>query len=333
MGSGPAGLAAAVSGASEGLRVVLVESEAPGGQAGTSSRIENYLGFPSASAAPTSPPRVAQARRFGAEILSPVAATRLETENGYHRLTLSNGSVIASQAVILAMGVSYNKLGVPGADRLAGTGLYYGAALSEALSVRDQDVYIIGGGNSAGQAGMYLGKYARSVTLLVRGASLAGSMSRYLIERIEQSENVSVRVNAVVEELHGDGALEAITVADRATGATQRLPTPAVFCFIGAAPRTAWVRDVVQLDELGFIRSGTELIAESGRRPEGWLVPRDPFWLETSVAGIFVAGDVRHFSIKRMATAIGEGSMCISFVHQHLRSPEIAGRPPVPAGP
>jgi thioredoxin reductase (NADPH) len=328
VGSGPAGLAAAVYGASEGLRVVLVEGEAPGGQAGTSSRIENYLGFPvGLSGSDLARRGVAQAKRFGAEILSPVEAVKLESENGYHRLSLSNGTVLASQAMILAMGVSYNKLDIPGADRLAGAGLYYGAALSEALSAKDQDVYIIGGGNSAGQAGLYLAKHARSVTLIVRGNTLAGSMSRYLIERIEQSSNVRFRMNAAVDDLHGNDTLEAITVVDRQTGAREQLPTRAVFCFIGAAPRTGWLNGVVQVDELGFIRSGTELIAENGPRPSGWLMPRDPFWLETSIAGIFVAGDVRHASIKRMASAIGEGSMCISFVHLHLRSPEISGRP------
>jgi thioredoxin reductase (NADPH) len=328
VGSGPAGLAAAVYGASEGLRTIIVEREAPGGQAGTSARIENYLGFPvGLSGSDLARRAVAQARRFGAEILTPVAAVKLESANGYHRLTLSNGATIASQALIIATGVSYNMLAVPGADRFAGAGLYYGAAITEALSVRDQDVYVIGGGNSAGQAALYLGQYAKSVTILVRGNTLVGSMSRYLSERIDQSATVNFRMNAAVAELHGGDVLEEITIVDTVTRETERKPARAVFCFIGAAPMTKWLGDVVQADEQGFILSGTALVTERSERPKGWLVPREPFWLETSVAGIFVVGDVRHQSIKRMASAIGEGSMAISFVHLHLRSPEISGRP------
>jgi thioredoxin reductase (NADPH) len=332
VGTGPAGLAAAVYGASEGLRTVLIEREAPGGQAGTSARIENSLGFPvGLSGSDLARRAVAQARRFGAEILSPMEAVKLESRDGYHRLTLSDGSTLVTQALVIATGVSYRMLDVPGADRLAGAGLFYGAAITEALSVRDQDVLIVGGGNSAGQAAMYLGNYAKSVTLLVRGNSLTGSMSRYLIERIEQAENVHVRANAEIEELHGDTTLEEVSIADRETGAIERVPAKAVFCFIGAAPHTEWLAGTVQLDADGYILSGPALMAEAGKRPAGWLVPRDPAWLETSVAGVFVVGDVRKTSVKRMASAIGEGAMSITFVHQHLRSPEIASRPPVPA--
>ncbi len=333
VGTGPAGLAAAVYGASEGLRTVLIEREAPGGQAGTSARIENYLGFPvGLSGSDLARRAVAQARRFGAEILTPMEAVKLESVNGYNRLTLSDGSVLSSQALIIATGVSYNMLDVPGADRFAGAGLFYGAAITEAISIKDQDVFIIGGGNSAGQAAMYLGRYARSVTLLVRGKALASSMSRYLTERIEQAENVHVVTNAAIRELHGDATLEAITVVDTISGTSERKPTSAVFCFIGAAPHTEWLGGALQLDDQGYIRTGTELIVESGKRPKGWLLPRDPYWLESSVAGIFVVGDVRHQSIKRMASAIGEGSMSITFVHQHLRSSEISSRPALPAG-
>ncbi len=333
VGTGPAGLAAAVYGASEGLRTVLIEREAPGGQAGTSARIENYLGFPvGLSGSDLARRGVAQARRFGAEILAPMEATRLESQNGYHRLTLSNGTVIASQALIVATGVSYRMLDVPGADRLAGAGLFYGAAITEALSVKGQDVLVVGGGNSAGQAALYLGQYAKSVTILVRGNTLVGSMSRYLSERIDQAENVRFRMNAAIQELHGDSALDEVSIVDTASGAVDRVPAKAVFCFIGAAPHTEWLKDVLQLDPYGYILSGPALAVENGKRPAGWLVPRDPAWLETSTAGIFVVGDVRHHSVKRMASAIGEGAMSITFVHQHLRSPEISGRPPPTSG-
>ena len=333
VGTGPAGLAAAVYGASEGLRTVLIEREAPGGQAGTSARIENYLGFPvGLSGSDLARRGVAQARRFGAEILAPMEATRLESQNGYHRLTLSNGTVIASQALIVATGVSYRMLDVPCADRLAGAGLFYGAAITEALSVKGQDVLVVGGGNSAGQAALYLGQYAKSVTILVRGNTLVGSMSRYLSERIDQAENVRFRMNAAIQELHGDSALDEVSIVDTASGAVDRVPAKAVFCFIGAAPHTEWLKDVLQLDPDGYILSGPALTMENGKRPAGWLVPRDPAWLETSTAGIFVVGDVRHHSVKRMASAIGEGAMSITFVHQHLRSPEISGRPPPTSG-
>jgi thioredoxin reductase (NADPH) len=333
VGTGPAGLAAAVYGASEGLRTVLIEREAPGGQAGTSARIENYLGFPvGLSGSDLARRGVAQAKRFGAEILAPMEAVKLESADGYHRVTLSNGSVIASQALIVATGVSYRMLDVPGAQRLAGAGLFYGAAITEALSVKDQDVLVVGGGNSAGQAALYLGQYAKSVTILVRSNTLVGSMSRYLSERINQSANVRFRMNAAIQELHGKDTPEEVSVVDTTTGTVDRVSAKAVFCFIGAAPHTEWLRDVLQLDPDGYILSGPALAVEGGKRPHGWLVPREPAWLETSIAGIFVVGDVRSRSVKRMASAIGEGAMSITFVHQHLRSPEISGRPPPPAG-
>ena len=208
--------------------------------------------------------------------------------------------------------------------------MFYGAAMTEALSVKDQDVVVVGGGNSAGQAAMYLGKYAKSVTILVRGNTLVGSMSRYLIERIEQAENVHFRMNSAIKELHGDSALDGVSVADSTSGDVERLPARAVFCFIGAAPRTEWLAGTVELDEDGYILSGPALATDKSKRPPGWLVPRDPAWLETNIAGVFVVGDVRKTSVKRMASAIGEGAMSITFVHQHLRSPEIATRPPLP---
>ncbi len=331
VGTGPAGLAAAVYGASEGLRTVLIEREAPGGQAGTSARIENYLGFPvGLSGGDLARRAVAQARRFGAEILTPREAVKLESVNGYHTIMLDDGSRLSSQALIIATGVSYNKLDVPGADRFAGMGLFYGAAITEGLAVKDQDVFIVGAGNSAGQAGMYLGQFARSVTLLVRGNTLVGNMSRYLSDRINASDNVRFRFNVSIQEMTGGESLEAIIIRDSETGAVETHPTRAVFCFIGAAPHTGWLKDVLQLDDHGYILSGPTLMAETGKRPSGWLVPRDPFWLESSVAGVFVVGDVRLGSVKRVASAIGEGSMCISFVHMHLRSPEISVRPKRP---
>ena len=331
VGTGPAGLAAAVYGASEGLRTVLIEREAPGGQAGMSSRIENYLGFPvGLSGGDLARRGVAQARRFGAEILAPVEAVKLETANGYHMVTLNDGTKLSSQAVTIATGVSYNRLDVPGADRFAGTGLFYGAAITEAIAVKDQDVYVVGSGNSAGQAAIYLGGFAKSVTILVRGDTLVGHMSRYLSERINTSDNVRFRMNTLVKELYGEESLDGVVVTDAVSGAEDRLSGKAVFCFIGAAPHTEWLKGVLQLDPAGYILSGPSLMTDGGKRPAGWGVPRDPFWLETSVPGIFVVGDVRLNSIKRMASAIGEGSMSVSFVHLHLRSPEIALRPKQP---
>jgi thioredoxin reductase (NADPH) len=328
VGTGPAGLASAVYGASEGLKVLLIEREAPGGQAGTSSSIENYLGFPvGLSGADLARRAVAQARRFGAEILSPMEAIRLETQAGYHVVTLSDGSTVASQALIVATGVSYRLLEVPGADRLAGAGLFYGAAITEALAVKDEDVFVVGAGNSAGQAALYLGRYAHSVTLLVRGKSLADSMSSYLVERIEQAENIDVRAQTSISELHGEQSLEAITLADAATGALERVPARAVFVFIGAAPRTEWLGGAVQLDPQGYILSGPDLERDRRKRVRGWPLTREPYWLETNVPGIFVAGDVRRTSTKRIASAVGEGAMAVTFVHKILAGPAPMDRP------
>jgi thioredoxin reductase (NADPH) len=333
VGAGPAGLAAAVYGASEGLRTLLIEREAPGGQAGTSSSIENYLGFPAGlSGGDLARRAVAQARRFGAEILAPMEAVGFETRDGYHIVKLGNGSKVTTQALLVATGVSYRLLDVPGADRLAGAGLYYGAAITEALTVKGQDVFVVGGGNSAGQGALYLARFARSVTLLVRGASLAETMSQYLVERIQESQNVHVRPRVAVTEVHGEKSLEGVSVRDVGTGAVERLPARAVFVFIGAAPRTAWLGGALQADAGGFVLSGVDLEREGGKRPRGWLADRDPFWLETSVAGVFVAGDLRHHSTKRIASAVGEGAMAVQFVHQHLRGPAPAQRPLPPAG-
>lgn len=313
VGGGPAGLAAAVYGASEGLRTLLVEREAPGGQAGTSSRIENYLGFPSGlSGADLARRAVAQAARFGVEILTPQEATGLRVKDIYRIITLSDGSEVSCHALLIATGVSYRKLDIAGIDRLTGAGVYYGSAITEAMTCRDTDVYIVGGANSAGQGAMYLSKYARSVTILARGETLEADMSQYLIDQIAATPNVHVRTCASVVAVRGEECLESITIADAATGERQTVPAAALFIFIGAQPRTEWVAGIVERDEDGFIK----LCA--GKRPPGWPLERLPYLLETNVPGVFVAGDVREQSMKRIASAVGEGAMAVYFVHQYL---------------
>ncbi|MDQ3929497.1 MAG: FAD-dependent oxidoreductase, partial [Chloroflexota bacterium] len=318
VGAGPAGLAAAVYGASEGLKTLLIDREAAGGQAGTSSRIENYLGFPSGlSGWDLARRAVAQATRFGAEILTPREVEGVRVEDPYRYIRMSGGEEVSCHALLIATGVSYRKLDVPGVERLTGAGVYYGAAQSEALYYKAEDVYIVGGANSAGQAAMQFSKYARSVTMLVRGDSLSKGMSQYLVEQIGATPNIYVLYNSSVAEVHGTNHLEAISVANAATGEVTMLPTGALFIFIGALPRTEWVSDLLQRDAMGFLLTGPDLMKD-GKPPPGWNVRRQPFWLETNVPGIFVAGDVRHRSVKRMATAVGEGSMAVQFVHQYL---------------
>ena len=323
VGAGPAGLAAAVYSASEGLSTLLIESEAPGGQAGMSSRIENYLGFPSGlSGGDLTRRGVAQASRFGAEILTPLETRGVRVRDPYRFVTLADGSEISCHALLIATGVSYRKLDVPGVERLTGAGVYYGAAITEALACRDKDVFIVGAGNSAGQAAMYLSKYASSVTMLVRGGSLAQSMSHYLVSQIESHEKITVSMRSTVAEVKGDTSLEEIAIADVATGDTRTVSAFALFIFIGARPRTDWVADVVERNSAGFILTGPSLV-RGDQRPKGWSLDRAPFLLETSVPGIFAAGDVRQRSVKRIASAVGEGSMAVQFVHQYLgRVPE-----------
>jgi thioredoxin reductase (NADPH) len=318
VGGGPAGLAAGVYGASEGLKTVIVEREAPGGQAGLSSRIENYLGFPSGlSGGDLARRAVAQARRFGAEILAPQEAVRVRREGPYHIITLADGAEISCHAMVIASGVQWRKLDVPGIERLQGAGVYYGAGSTEAISCRDEDVYIVGGANSAGQAAIHFARYARNVVMLVRGRSLAATMSQYLIRDIEQTANIRVECGAEVVAVNGDEKLEAISISCGGSGSVDRVPASSLFVFIGAAPRTDWLDGFVERDERGFILTGAELLRQ-GKRPTGWTVDRDPYLLETSVPGVFAVGDVRHGSVKRVASGVGEGSIAIQFVHAHL---------------
>ncbi len=317
VGGGPAGLAAAVYGASEGLRTVMIEREAPGGQAGMSSRIENYLGFPSGlSGGDLARRAVVQARRFGVEILS-AEATAVRLEGPYRFLKLVDEAEISCHALLVATGVQWRKLEAPGVERLTGAGIYYGAAMTEAMSTRNEDVYVVGGANSAGQAAMYFSKYARRVVMLVRGSSLAASMSQYLINQLKETANIQIEFNSAVVEAHGEGHLEAISVHCTATNEVNKVPANSLFIMIGAAPNTKWLADIVERDERGFILSGPDLMRD-GKRPKGWALDRDPGLLETNVPGIFVVGDVRHGSVKRVASGVGEGSVAISFVHQYL---------------
>jgi len=320
VGGGPSGLAAAVYGASEGLRTLMIENEAPGGQAGTSSRIENYLGFPSGlSGADLARRAMAQAQRFGVEVLTPQEATGLRLEDNYRIVTLGSGAEVSCHALLIATGVSYRKLDdIPGIARLTGAGVYYGAAMTEAMACKDEEVFIVGGANSAGQAAMFFAKYANQVTLLVRADSLGKGMSQYLVDQICSTPNIKVRFHTSVAAVHGEERLESIDLANAKTGEVENLPAKSLFILIGAAPRTGWLEGIVDRDERGFIVAGPDLPHEEGKRPQGWLPERDPFLLETSVPGIFVAGDVRHGSVKRVASGVGEGSIAISFIHQYL---------------
>jgi len=323
IGGGPAALASAVYGASEGLKTLMIEREAPGGQAGSSSRIENYLGFPvGLSGADLARRSVAQARRFGVEILTPQEAKGLRLVEPYRVVTLSDGTEISCHALIIATGVAYRQLDAPGVERFVGAGVYYGAAASEAPLYRERDVFVVGGANSAGQAAMYFSRYCRSVTLLVRGSSLNDSMSQYLQDQIEATANIHVRLRAsVVGAQGGETSLESIIVHDADTGGDETVPASALFIFIGAAPRTEWVADALMRDAQGFILSGPDLPrAADSKRPEHWPLDREPLLLETSMPGVFVAGDVRHGSVKRVASAVGEGAMAVQLVHQFRRT-------------
>ncbi|HTW68024.1 MAG TPA: FAD-dependent oxidoreductase [Bryobacteraceae bacterium] len=318
VGGGPAGLAAAVYGASEGLKTIMIEREAPGGQAGLSSRIENYLGFPSGlTGADLARRAVAQARRFGVEIISPQEATALRVDGPYRYLRLNDGTELSCHAMLLATGVQWRKLDVPGIDRLQGAGVYYGGTTTEVASCKDEDVYIIGGANSAGQAAMSAAQYARRVVMLVRGDSLAATMSQYLIEQIQNTRNIHVEYRTRVAEVHGEDHLEAVSLRCDQSGDVTRVPASSLFVFIGAEPRTAWLDGAVERDERGFILTGPDL-SKPGKRPRGWTLERDPSLLETNIPGVFAVGDVRYGSVKRVASGVGEGSVAIQFVHQYL---------------
>ena len=318
VGGGPAGLAAAVYGASEGLKTLIVERQAPGGQAGLSSRIENYLGFPAGLKGSDLAMRaVTQARRFGVEIVSPQAASAIRVDGPYRYVKLNDGTEISCHALILAMGVQWRTLDVPGIEKFQGAGVYYGAGATEGMSCRDEEVYIVGGANSAGQAAMFFSKYARRVIMLVRGPSLAATMSQYLIGQIEKTENITLEYSSRVIGVDGDDRLRSITISCDASRDTYSVPASALFIFIGAEPCTGWLDSVVERDARGFILTGRDLLHD-GKRPKLWTPDRDPGLLETSVPGIFAVGDVRYGSIKRVASSVGEGSVAIQFVHQYL---------------
>ncbi|MEW6153872.1 MAG: FAD-dependent oxidoreductase [Actinomycetota bacterium] len=316
VGAGPAGLGAAVYGASEGLRTLLIERDAVGGQAGQSSRIENYLGFPSGlSGADLTRRAATQARRFGAEMLLVAEAVGVERCGAGRVVRLASGDDVAAHTVLLTGGVSYTRL--EPVDEFAGRGVYYGAATTEGMSCKDDDVFVVGGANSAGQAAVYFARWARHVTLLVRGDDLGKSMSHYLIAQISELENVSVRTGVEVVGASGEGHLERLLLRDRVTGDQQEIDASWLFVFIGAAPRTEWLGEDVRRDSRGFVLTGPDVLVD-GRPPPGWDLDRQPYYLESSVPGVFAAGDMRHESVKRVASAVGEGAMAVTLVHRYL---------------
>jgi thioredoxin reductase (NADPH) len=315
VGAGPAGLAAAVYGASDGLHTLVIEPEAPGGQAGSSSRIENYLGFPSGVTGADLGRRAhMQATRFGAEFVTQ-RAIGLRIDGQYRFVQLADGREVSGHVVLLAPGVQYRKLEIPGADRLTGRGIYYGAALVEAVACKDEDVFVVGGANSAGQAALHFAKFACKVTMLVRGEGLSATMSKYLIDEIEQTSNIVVEPRTLVLEAVGEDRLDALKL--KGPRGEVQVQATSVFVFIGAAPGTEWLPASVLRDDKGFLLAGPDLRLD-GKGPEGWREKREPFLLESSVPGVFVAGDVRHGSVKRVASAVGEGSIAVQFVHQYL---------------
>jgi thioredoxin reductase (NADPH) len=326
VGAGPAGLAAATYAASEGLRTLLLEREAIGGQAGTTSLIRNYLGFPRGiSGGELAARATEQAVVFGAELVYTQQATELLASGADRVLTLANGSQAVSRTVVIATGVSYRRLPVPGMEELLGAGVFYGAAVTEATAMRGQRVFVVGGANSAGQAAVHLARHAEQVTVLVRGGSLADGMSAYLVEELQRAGNVAVRLHTEVTAVAGTGRLEAVTVRDRVTGVTETLPAAALFILIGAEPHTDWLAGAVERDERGFLLTGRDLLRH-GSAPPDWPLDRPPLLLETSLPGVFAAGDVRHGSVKRVASAVGEGATAVQLVHQYLNEAPPADR-------
>jgi thioredoxin reductase (NADPH) len=318
IGGGPAGLGSAVYGASEGLRTVLVERQATGGQAGQSSRIENYLGFPDGvSGAQLTDRARRQAAKFGTEVLTARDVVGLEARGSARVVKFGDGTEIAAHSVVLATGVSYRALAAPGVAELTGRGVFYGSASTEAPTCLGRDVYIVGGANSAGQAAVFFSRHAKSVTLLVRGASLESSMSYYLIKQLEEIENVCVRTRTEVVEAMGEEHLQRLALRNNETGEQETVDCGPMFIFIGAAPRTEWLEGVVVRDSRGFVRTGPDLMTE-GKPPAGWPLDREPYYLESSIPGVFVAGDVRAESVKRVASAVGEGAMAVTLVHRYL---------------
>jgi thioredoxin reductase (NADPH) len=320
IGAGPAGLGAAVYGASEGLRTLMIDKEATGGQAGTSSKIENYLGFPSGvSGADLARRATAQAIRLGAEILTAQEVTGIRIEDPYRFVTLSDGTELGCKALVIATGVTTRQLDIPGTDGLIGAGIYYGAAMTEAANYSGKHVFVVGGANSAGQGAMFFARFASKVTILVRGSSLAMGMSQYLVDQINDTPNIEVLTRSVVTAVHGQQHLEAITIQNNQTNEEETVPAAAMFVFIGAIPHTEVVADVVVRNRAGFILTGPDLMTD-GRPPAGWTLRRHPYLLETNVPGIFAAGDVRQGAVRRVASAVGQGAITISFVHQYLKS-------------
>ncbi len=319
IGGGPAGLAAAVSGGSEGLRTVLVERQATGGQAGTSSMIENYLGFPRGlSGSDLASRATTQARRFGMEILSS-EVVGVHAEDSYRRVRLSDGSELSCHALVISTGVSLRTLDIPGIERLTGAGVYYGAALTEAVYYKGQDVLVVGGANSAGQGAMFFSRHAREVYLCIRGDSIEEGISKYLVDQIRATKNIQLMLGTQVEEVMGEPRLESVLLRNGKSSKLKELPVAAMFIFIGATARTDMLDGLVERDPAGFIVTGRDIFRE-GRRPRSWTLDRGPFPMETSVPGIFAAGDVRHQSIKRVASAVGEGAVAVALVHQYLKS-------------
>ncbi|MEJ2361570.1 MAG: FAD-dependent oxidoreductase [Gammaproteobacteria bacterium] len=320
IGAGPAGLAAAVYGASEGLRTIVIEKEAAGGQAGTSSRIENYLGFPQGiSGADLTRRATTQAQRLGAEILTAREVVEIRVEDPYRFVKLNDGTELSCHAMVIATGVEVRRMNLPGVDSLVGGSVYYGAAASEAVYYKDKKVFVVGGANSAGQGAMFLSRYAAKVSILFRGDSLSKSMSQYLIDQIDATPNIEVLINTEVVAVNGNEHLETLSIKNNKTGDIKIMPADAIFIFIGAIPSTGIIRELVECDTSGYIYTGQDLIT-NGKRPKNWKLKRDPFVLETSVPGIFAAGDVRHGVIRRVASAAGQGAVAVSLIHKYLET-------------